>query len=44
VSLIGRGVDPTVPQRAVGPIDLRTGVPSTFTDENNVTLGRSRRR
>jgi hypothetical protein len=38
IEIIGRGIDPSVPQPAVGPIDPRFGFPISYTDHNNVTL------
>jgi len=39
VPLVGTGVDPTVPQKIVGPVDPRHGFPISVTDQNGLTLG-----
>ncbi len=38
IPILGRGVDPDLPQRAVGPIDPRHGFPVTYTDLSGTTV------
>ncbi len=38
IPVLGRGIDPALPQRAVGPIDPRHGFALTYTDQGGTTV------